>query len=45
MHIVAAKAICFAEALSPDYKVYAQGVVDNAKGVGRNTDLCRLAVG
>lgn len=31
MHIVAAKAICFAEALAPDYKVYAQGVVDNAK--------------
>ncbi len=31
MHIVAAKAICFAEALSPDYKVYAQAVVDNAK--------------
>ena len=33
MHIVAAKAICFAEALSPDYKVYAQAVVDNAKAL------------
>ena len=31
MHIVAAKAICFGEALKPDFKVYAQQVVDNAK--------------
>lgn len=31
MHIVAAKAICFGEALKPDFKVYAQQIVDNAK--------------
>ncbi|MFY9252248.1 MAG: serine hydroxymethyltransferase [Fuerstiella sp.] len=31
MHIVAAKAVCFGEALKPDFKVYAQQVVDNAK--------------
>lgn len=31
MHIVAAKAICFGEALQPEFKVYAQQIVDNAK--------------
>ncbi|MEM9364732.1 MAG: serine hydroxymethyltransferase [Planctomycetota bacterium] len=31
MHVVAGKAVCFAEALHTDFKVYAQNVVDNAK--------------
>lgn len=31
MHVVAAKAICYAEALRPDFKIYAQNVVNNAK--------------
>ncbi len=31
MHIVAAKAVCFGEALLPSFKVYAQQVVSNAK--------------
>lgn len=31
MHIVAAKAVCFGEALSPDFKAYAQRVVENAR--------------
>ena len=31
MHIVAAKAVCFGEALQPEFKQYAQQVVDNAK--------------
>ena len=31
MHIVAAKAVCFAEAMTDDYKAYGQAVVDNAK--------------
>jgi len=31
MHIVAAKAVCFAEALRPDFREYAQQVVDNAR--------------
>ena len=31
MHIVAAKAICFAEAMTDDFKHYAQAVVANAK--------------
>ncbi len=30
MHIVAAKAICFGEALRPDFRDYAQLVIDNA---------------
>ena len=31
MHVIAAKAICFAEALRPEFKVYARAVVDNAR--------------
>ncbi|MFK8111648.1 MAG: serine hydroxymethyltransferase [Rubripirellula sp.] len=31
MHMVAAKAVCFGEALTPEYKQYGQAVVDNAK--------------
>ena len=31
MHVVAAKAVAFKEALQPEFKVYARAVVDNAK--------------
>ena len=31
MHIIAAKAVCFGEALQPEFKVYAQQVIDNAR--------------
>ena len=31
MHVIAAKAICFKEALEPDFKNYIQDVMDNAK--------------
>lgn len=31
MHVVAAKAICFKEALEPEFKIYVQQVMDNAK--------------
>jgi glycine hydroxymethyltransferase len=34
MHIIAAKAVAFKEALSPDFKLYAQRVIDNAKALG-----------
>ncbi len=30
-HVIAAKAVCFGEALKPEFKAYAQGVVNNAK--------------
>lgn len=33
MHAVAAKAVCFGEALKPDFKVYAQRVVENAQAM------------
>ncbi|MHA1473959.1 MAG: serine hydroxymethyltransferase, partial [Promethearchaeota archaeon] len=32
-HINAAKAVCFGEALKPDFKVYAQQIVKNAKAL------------
>ena len=34
MHVVAAKAVAFGEALKPDFKAYAGQVVDNAKALG-----------
>ncbi len=33
VHIIAAKAVCFKEALEPEYKVYQQQVVKNAKAM------------
>ncbi len=33
MHVIAAKAVCFKEALSPAFKEYQQGVVDNAQAL------------
>ena len=35
MHVIAAKAVCFKEALSPDFKVYCQGIVDNAQALSK----------
>jgi glycine hydroxymethyltransferase len=34
MHIIAAKAVAFGEALKPSFKLYAQSVIDNAKALG-----------
>ena len=33
MHVIAAKAVCFKEALQPEFKVYAQNIVENAKAL------------
>lgn len=33
MHVIAAKAICFLEALQPSFKVYQQKIIDNAKAL------------
>src|SRR5207253_3509978 len=46
MHAIAAKAVCFGEALKPEFKVYAKQVVVNAKALSgrlleRALDLCR----
>ncbi|HLQ61319.1 MAG TPA: serine hydroxymethyltransferase [Candidatus Acidoferrales bacterium] len=35
MHAIAAKAVCFGEALKPEFKAYAQQVVRNAKALAR----------
>ncbi|MEM7621094.1 MAG: serine hydroxymethyltransferase [Pseudomonadota bacterium] len=34
MHIIAAKAVAFAEALEPEFKIYAQDVINNARALG-----------
>jgi len=34
MHVIAAKAVAFGEALQPGFKVYSQNVMDNAKAMG-----------
>ena len=33
MHVIAAKAVCFKEALDPSFKVYAKNIVDNASAL------------
>ena len=33
MHVIAAKAVCFKEALDPSFKEYQQGVIDNAQAL------------
>ena len=40
MHVIAAKAVAFGEALTPAFKVYAQAVVDNAQALA-NTLISR----
>ncbi len=35
MHIIAAKAVCFGEALKPEFKTYQQQVVKNAKALAK----------
>lgn len=39
MHVIAAKAVCFKEALSDEFKAYQQGIVDNAQA------LCKGLIG
>ena len=36
MHVIAAKAVAFGEALKPDYKVYIKNVIANAKALAEN---------
>ncbi len=35
MHVIAAKAVCFGEALQPEFKAYQQKIVDNAQTLSR----------
>ncbi|MCV0381855.1 MAG: serine hydroxymethyltransferase [Erythrobacter sp.] len=44
MHIVAAKAVAFAEALRPDFRDYARAVVDNARALAASLEENGLRV-
>lgn len=33
MHVIAAKAVCFGEALKPEFKDYGKGIIDNAQAL------------
>lgn len=35
MHVIAAKAVCFGEALKPEFKEYQQRIIDNAKALAK----------
>ena len=41
MHVIAAKAVAFGEALRPEFKTYAQAVVDNARALASRADRGR----
>jgi glycine hydroxymethyltransferase len=40
MHVVAAKAVAFGEALQPEFKAYARAVTENAKALGEVLSTC-----
>lgn len=42
MHTIAAKAVCFGEALREDYKEYMQQVVKNTKVLGEELKIMDL---
>ncbi len=44
MHVIAAKAVAFGEALRPDFKAYAAAVVANAKALARSLERSGFAI-
>jgi len=44
MHVIAAKAVAFGEALRPSFKTYARNVVENAKALAENLKLHGLDI-
>jgi glycine hydroxymethyltransferase len=44
MHVIAAKAVMLAEALRPEFKLYARAVVDNAQSLAATLAECGLAI-
>ena len=44
MHVIAAKAVSFAEALRPDFKLYARAVVENAKALAETLEGAGLDI-
>jgi glycine hydroxymethyltransferase len=43
-HVIAAKAVAFGEALTPDFKTYAKQVVENAKALAEAMIACGFAI-
>ena len=44
MHVIAAKAVAFGEALKPEFRTYARAVVDNAKALAATLEERGLAI-
>jgi glycine hydroxymethyltransferase len=44
MHVIAAKAVAFHEALQPEFKVYAQNVVENARALAASLQAAGLDI-
>ncbi|TNE38495.1 MAG: serine hydroxymethyltransferase [Sphingomonadales bacterium] len=44
MHVIAAKAVAFGEALTPEFKAYAKAVVENSKALAAKLEARGLAV-
>src|ERR1700748_2547712 len=44
MHVIAAKAVAFGEALQPSFKLYAKNVVENAKALAETLKSCGLDI-
>ena len=44
MHVIAAKAVAFGEALRPDFKLYAQAVIDNAKALAEGCQAAGMNI-
>ena len=44
MHVVAAKAVCFADAMKPEFKAYARAVVENARVLAASLQEQGLAI-
>jgi glycine hydroxymethyltransferase len=44
MHVIAAKAVAFGEALRPSFKLYAKSVVENAKALAETLKACGLDI-
>ncbi len=44
MHVIAAKAVAFGEALRPDFKLYARAVIDNAKALADSLAVCGMDI-
>jgi glycine hydroxymethyltransferase len=44
MHVIAAKAVAFGEALRPSFRIYAKNVVENAKALAETLKACGLDI-